>query len=314
MRNWRLILALVLATSGLQAQVRVELGTERSLYVRYEPVIATVSITNLSGRELELSDDAGQPWFGFQIQTSSGRPVSTRAASYSLNPAQMGPGQTLTRQINLTPLYAMDDFGGYRVRASVFLKQEQKFYSSTPISFELTEGREIWQQKVGVPLGHPDSGTTRVITLLAHRLPQTTALYIRIEDPERGKIYCTHRIGRFVNFGKPTVLLDSQNEIHILQLLAPRNYLYSHFGLNGEVIDRRSYNVTSSSPLLQQNPDGSIVVVGGQYFDPNAVAAEKPEESINSRPVPLPTPIGAAVKKPSPSPSPKPTAKPTPKL
>ncbi|HEY5792287.1 MAG TPA: hypothetical protein VIS74_03250 [Chthoniobacterales bacterium] len=304
MRFRLFLIAWLAGGAALHAQVRVEVSVNRGLYIRYEPIVATVSLTNLSGRELELSDDGSQPWFGFQIQTSDGRPVSTRTAGYQLNPAQVGPGQSLTRQINLTPIYAMDQFGGYRIRASVFLKSDRQFYSSPPISLEITDGRQVWQQKVGVPVGQPDEGTTRTITLLAHRLPQSTALYIRIEDPERGRIFCTHRIGRFVNFGPPTVELDSQNQVHILQLLAPRNYLYSHFGLNGEVLDRKLYTSTGTPPRMQRTPDGFVQVVGGQFLDPNAAPAEKPEESINARPVPLPNLPGSSVKPPSPAPAP----------
>lgn len=306
MRAWLFILTLLAGGASLHAQLRVEVSLSRSLYIRYEPIVATVSITNLSGRELEFSDGEGQPWFGFQIQTAEGRPIPTRVSSYNLPPAQMGPGQTLARQINLTPLYELDQYGGYRLRASVFLQGEQKFYSSGPTSFEITEGRQVWQQKVGVPMGQPGEGSVRQITLLAHRLPQSTALYIRIEDTEKGKIYCTHRIGRFVNFGPPTVELDSQNQIHILQLLAPRSYLYSHFGLNGEVIDRKIYNTTSTPPRLQRTPDGGIEVSGGQYIDPNAAPAEKPEDSINARPVPLPKLPGSSLKSPTPTPAPAP--------
>jgi len=300
LRGFLLVFLATCAT--LSAQVRVEVGVSRGLYIRYEPIIATVSVTNLSGRELEFSDDGSQPWFGFQIQTSDGRPIATRVANYNLNAAQVGPGQTLTRQINLTPLYAMDQFGGYRIRASVFLKSEARFYSSSPVSLEITDGRQIWQQRVGVPMGDPDEGTLRQITLLAHRLPQSTALYIRIEDPDRGRIFCTHRIGRFVNFGPPTVELDARNQIHILQLMAPRNYLYSHFGLNGEVLDRKLYSTTTSPPRLQRTSDGAIEVIGGQYLDPAAIPNGKSEESVNDRPVPLPNLPGSKVPAPKPSP------------
>jgi len=306
MRVGLFILALLAGGASLHAQLRVEATLSRGLFIRFEPIVVTVSITNLSGRELEFADGDGQPWFGFQIQTADGRPIPTRVNGYSLPPAQMGSGQTLVRQINLTPLYELDQFGGYRLRATAFLNSDQKFYSSSPLSFEITEGRQVWQQKVGVPAGQPGEGGIRQITLLAHRLPQSTALYIRIEDPDKGRIFCTHRIGRFVNFGPPTVELDSQNQVHILQLLAPRSYLYSHFGLNGEVIDRKIYNTATTPPRLQRTPDGGIEVSGGQYFDPNAAPVEKAEESLNARPVPLPKLPGSSTQSPSPTPTPTP--------
>ena len=47
------------------AQVRVDISFKRKLYVLYEPLIATVTINNLSGRPLLLEDTDHHRWFGF---------------------------------------------------------------------------------------------------------------------------------------------------------------------------------------------------------------------------------------------------------
>ena len=57
------------------AQIQVELKFKRVQYVAYEPVIATVQITNLAGRNIELRDGNGQHWFGFEITTNDQRLV-----------------------------------------------------------------------------------------------------------------------------------------------------------------------------------------------------------------------------------------------
>lgn len=273
------------------AQVRVDISFKRKLYVMYEPVIANVSISNLSGRQLVLEDAEGRPWFGFNIEAEDGRLVPPIHPNYSLAPAAIGPGEKITRAVNLTPLYPLGEFGLYRVRAAVWVPEFQRFFSSPPLSIEITEGRAIWQQVVGVP-GNEARPSLRTITLLSHKLSRTTRLYLRIEDKERGLIYATHQLGQFLSFGQPAVMLDVKNDIHILQNSAPKEFLYSHIDLDGKVIERKAYAEVGTRPSLSKKPDGTVVVAGGAVIDPRARVpeAEVATDKLSDRPVPLPPP------------------------
>ena len=81
-----------------------------------------------------------------------------------------------------------------------------------------------------------------------------------------------------------------KNTIHILQNVAPKAFLYSHIGLNGEVLDRKTYNQLSKRPGLKKTADGGYQVIGALLIDPNEAAAkaEQPLPSLSDRPVPLP--------------------------
>ncbi|MDD5200684.1 MAG: hypothetical protein PHC88_12885 [Terrimicrobiaceae bacterium] len=278
------------------AQVRVDFSLRRSLFIRYEPLIATVTITNLSGRDLELADVDNHKWFSFNIvhvESGSEALVPPFNADYSLTPVQIPAGRSIKRAVNITPLYPLTEFGIYRVRATVFDSQSGHFFSSNPpLNVEITEGRMLWQQTVGVPEGEGGGGKTRTLTLLSHRLPDETQLYLRIEDKEGGLIYCTHQMGKLVSFSKPEVEIDANNQIHILQNTAPRMFLYSKVGLNGQILDRKEYTALSDTrPALRRDTAGGFQVVGGSYVDPNVIAAQKiapPPPSVGDRPVPLP--------------------------
>jgi hypothetical protein len=299
-----LLVSLLFFGAGLApvlAQLQVGLSLPRSMFIRYEPLLVTVSITNLSGRPLLLADSAGTPWFSFQIQSENGRPIPTRLSGYSKDPVAIGPGETLRRSVNLTPLYALDDFGRYSIRVSIFDASSGRHFSSRPTNFEITEGRTLWQEMVG----HPDDGSQRLITLLAHRLPNSTAAYLRIQDPKNGRVFCTHRLGSLVTYGSPQVELDVNNEVHVLQMRAPRTFIYSHIGLNGEVRQRMAFEQTSTKPSLQRGASGEVLVVGGRPFDPARQEAESQVPGVGDRPVPLPGaggPVVAPTAEPSPSP------------
>src|SRR4030095_13016770 len=49
-----------LFAAAAKAQVQVDLKFKRLQYIAYEPVVATVAITNLAGRDIELHDADGQ--------------------------------------------------------------------------------------------------------------------------------------------------------------------------------------------------------------------------------------------------------------
>ncbi|MFA7344861.1 MAG: hypothetical protein WC003_11195 [Terrimicrobiaceae bacterium] len=284
--------AFLLAALPANAQVQVDISMKRNLYIAYEPILATVTITNLSGNELTLADSGHYKWFGLQVETLDGRPLAPVNGEYSNAPVELGPQQKISRTVNLTPLFPVSEFGGYRLKANVFSQANSRFFASPSLNFEVTDGQVLWQKAVGVPDGSPGAGSTRTISLLSHRLSQSTQLYIRIEDKQAGIVYCTHQLGRFLSFGAPSVLLDTQNRVHILQNAAPKAYIYSKIGLNGEVMDRKSYNEFSSRPELRRGSDGSVLIVGGQAYDPNAAQPEQSLPSMQDRPVPLPTPKG----------------------
>ncbi len=281
-------LFLLLSTLAASAQIQVDVKMKRDLFIAYEPILATVTVTNLSGNELVLADSGHNRWFGLTVETMDGRPLPPIGGEYSNQPVELGPQQKISRTVNLSPLFPVSEFGGYRLKANIYTQQTGRFYPSPPISFEVTDGRLLWEKTVGVPDGSPGAGTTRHIAILSHRLPQTTQLYIRIQDKQAGTVFCTHQLGRVLSFGNPNVMLDAQNRVHILQNTAPKAFIYSKIGLNGEVLGRKSLNEISTRPALRRGSDGSVIVVGGEVFDPSAPSPTQVLPSMHDRPVPLP--------------------------
>jgi hypothetical protein len=281
-------LLLVLLISG-RAQIQVDVSFKRSLYMLYEPLLCGVTITNLSGNTLSLADTPREKWFGFQIETVDGRPLPPIDPNYSNQPVEIEAGQRLRRLINLTPLYPLGEFGTYRVRAVIHSAQMGRYFVSPQLNVEITEGRQLWQQTVGVPEGAGE-GKTRTFSILAHRLPRTTMLYLRVEDKESGIVYCTTQLGRYITFGSPDVQIDGANRIHILQNTAPKAFLHSHFDINGKVIKQQAYQLMTSRPYLVRKADASVVVSGGTPYDPKATPPEQQLPKLSDRPVPLPTP------------------------
>ena len=70
------LLASLFAVSVASAQIQVGLKFKRLQYVAHEPVMATLSITNLAGRDIDLHDDNGQHWFGFEVSGGEERTLA----------------------------------------------------------------------------------------------------------------------------------------------------------------------------------------------------------------------------------------------
>lgn len=267
--NPRLLLALLIlgVASRAQAQIQVELRFPRLQYVAYEPVVATVQITNLAGRAIDLRNHDGQHWFGFEVNAGEGRVISPIALAGDA-PLRMAAGERVTRKINLTPRFTIQELGTYHVRANVYFADLNKFFYSPSRVFQVGNARAIWQRTVGVPENDPGAGETRTYSLLSNRLPDHTRLYVRVEDKSTGAVYSTFPLGRLVALDEPQAELDRANRLHVLHCVAPRTWAYSRVGLNGQLLARSTFLETKTRPRLQPTSDGGIAVRGGMLERP----------------------------------------------
>ena len=278
------LVAFIFLAAAAQAQIQVELKFKRLQYIAHEPVMATVKITNLAGRDVDLHDENGQHWFGFEINAGEGRllaPLRPAAAEPALH---VEAGKTVTRKINLTPDFPVHDFGAYHVRANVYFADLNKFFYSQTKVFQVTDARAIWQRTVGVPEGMPGAGEVRTYSLLSNRFPDHTSLYVRVENKNSGVVYTTYSLGRVIAFDEPQAEIDRANQLHVLHCAAPRSWAYSHIGLNGELLAHSTFMETKTRPHLRHAPDGAIAVRGGMLDVPVAQSVRGPRQKLSTRP------------------------------
>lgn len=278
---------MLVASTAARAQIQVELKFKRLQYIAHEPVTATLKITNLAGRDIDLHDAGSQRWFGFEV-TGSQQQLLAPAASQAEPPLHIEAGKTVTRKIDLAPVYPVHDFGSYHVRANVFFADLNKFFYSQTKVFQVTDARAIWQKTVGVPDGQPGAGGTRTYSLLSNRFPDHTSLYVRVEDKNSGAVYSTYSLGRAIAFEDPQVELDHMNQLHVLHCSAPRTWAYSHVGLNGELLKHSTFMQVKSQPRLRHLADGLIAVHGGVLDQPVTQNAQNTAPKLSARPPEMP--------------------------
>ncbi len=283
---WLLVLAAFAVHA--HAQLSVELSIKRRLFIAHEPIIATVTITNQTGRDITLADTPEMQWFAFQVLGTDERIFPARNPNYALDPVEIKAGTQKRRTVNLTELYEVGEFGLYRVRASIFFADYKKFFSSRASAIEITDGQLIWSKTAGVPDGQTGGGTMRKFSLLSHQHGDYKMLYVRVEDRENGAVYCTQELGRLIEGQPPQADFDRGNNLYILQLIGQREYLLSKIGLNGEYLGGSRYTAPKSKPYFRKLADGNLQLVGGKKEAAVAQGTVEPPAKLSTRPPGLP--------------------------
>jgi hypothetical protein len=276
-------LAFCIVVGAANAQIGVQLKFSRLQFIAYEPLTATVSITNRAGRDIDLRDDGGEHWFGFEITGSDGQSIGAGAAPDS-SPLHIESGKTVTQKVNLSALFPMQEFGPYHVRAHVYFADLARYFYSQTKVVEITTARPIWKQSVGVPPESGTDGNARTYSLLSNRFPDHTSLYVKVEDETRNVVYATYSLGRVIAFDEPHAEVDRENRLHVLHCAAPRTWSYAIIGLNGQLLSRSIILETKTRPHFKRSADNEVAVIGGMTESAAAQAAQKSVPKLSTRP------------------------------
>ena len=129
------------------AQLNVHLAIERNQYLAHEPVYAVVTVTNRSGRALELfSEKKGgiaHSWLNFSMRTSGGRPLPKLTNSV-FQKAVLPAGQAIKRRVNLNQIFGISRVNSYSVSTSIRQSGiDTMTYSSNSAHFNVAGGIEV---------------------------------------------------------------------------------------------------------------------------------------------------------------------------
>jgi hypothetical protein len=276
-------LAFFTAVGAANAQIGVQLKFSRLQFIAYEPLTATVSITNRAGRDIDLRDDAGEHWFGFEITGNDGQSIGAGSIPDSA-PLHIESGKTVTQKVNLSALFPMQEFGPYHVRAHVYFADLSRYFYSPTKVVEITTARPIWKQSVGIPPASGAEGNARTYSLLSNRFPDHTSLYVKVEDETRNVVYATYSLGRVIAFDEPRAEIDRENQLHVLHCAAPRTWSYATVGLNGQLLSRSIILETKTRPHFTRTASGDVAVVGGMAESAAAQAVQKSVPKLSRRP------------------------------
>jgi len=270
--KWQgLLAAFLFLATGIFASaqmLQVSAQTARTNFLLYERVDVLVTITNLSGADVELDNNEGHPWLGFQVMGEKMRdvflPVHSERQS-NFEPLTIKGNETKTLRVNITPLFSFRSEGNYRVSAVIDLPGAGQIVSD-PVPFTIQRGRVVVSNIRSV------DSLERIYSLVRFApSSDSTSLYLRVDAPGENTIYANYALGELVSSVDPTMLFDPQGNVHVLQPTSLGTYLYSRTDPDGKVLNQRIFKtVNYVRPSLMKLDDGSVVVRGGLEEDPNA--------------------------------------------
>lgn len=283
------VAALILSAPGAMAQLQVTLDMNRTRYVAFEPVQATVTIANRAGKDIVLGDPSGRPWLSFNVDRIGGDSVLPYQGNPRLRPHVLGRGETIRETISLGRYYPLGALGNYSVRANVYFSEFGQHLVSNVRSFAVTDGSTLWKDQIGVTRpGQPTS--YREMSLLSFQEDEKMTLYVRIREPRTGRVLATYPIGRLVLQQEPQATLDSDSNLHAFFLTGPKLYRHIVIDPDGRMISEQVHEArNASTPELKIAQGGAVRVAGGQVYDPN-----RPEENkevirrLSDRPIDAP--------------------------
>ncbi|NNC87883.1 MAG: hypothetical protein HKN82_05415 [Akkermansiaceae bacterium] len=268
-----LILGLAASAAGLHGQVQVSLRLERDQFVAHEAVLASLTITNRSGRDIYLHSDKGQSWLDFVIKNQRGTPLTSLQRGAGFKAVNVPAGRSVSQTVNLSSLYPLSSYGRYAGYAVVRIPGDgQNVFSSNRLSFNVTKARTLYSQRIGVGgVSNP-----REYRLLTFSRKGKTHLYVQVEDLKRGRILQTYSVGEVLTFRQPHATVDGANNLHFLYLVSPTVFTHAVVNPEGKFLGSEQFKRgATGEPRLVTFANGEVQVGGGVPYDPAAARARR---------------------------------------
>ena len=286
----RLLFLLIAALAGAfgtraQAQLIVQVRMPRDGFLLYEPLPVQVTVRNVSGRPIQLSEVENRHWLDFIVTGESDREVLCLVKLQPEGSVTIPANQAVTRVVDLLPLYDLRTHGVYRVQAEI--NRDGIRTSSALLRFHITQGREIWTQTVGLPARDDQPEEYRTFSLQTRRDEQADYLYVCVRDEKKNIVYGMLEMGSYIPLGEPGVRFDKEACLHLLYQSSPRAFGYVRVDSSAHLLDRAVYSDYSSNPELVSDLEGTVVVRGGEKIFP------RPDRMLTSKelkPTPPPPP------------------------
>lgn len=273
----------------IKADIVVRQKLPRSSYMRYEPVIAEITLRNnfgqvlIFGKEMEFKGHLEA-----QLTDINGRPLPDSGAKINLQGLILRPGVDQMIRVNVGKWLNIRKSGFYTLKFYLSHPMLKSEYQSNAVNFDVSQGKVIWSKSFGVPrlLDDKIGGKLPVRTYTVRGLQDKDDVKIFLFVEDKDNIYSIKNIGTLLGNSSPQCNIDSLNQLHILHQIGNKVFLYYVFDWNGKCDTVKSYRTTDTIPVLFRNPaSGEVKVVGGALETlPPGYSTERllPANAVNS--------------------------------
>lgn len=256
-----------------QAQLATSLRVTKKMHLAGEPVIAVVTVTNHSGRELAFRSDGRFQWLDFVVKDGNGNSVNPKSRKL-FGPMKIAAGQTLAREVDLSEHFLLTEPGNFSVSAIVRDPAQTGQGSSTNKAFFVqSQGSAYWSQKVGLS---GRSGSTREYRLINFTGDSKSQIYAQVRDGSTGQMVRTFLLGDVLMLRKPLATVDRSQRMHVMFLATPSMWVHCVVNTDGKLVARQIHQRGPvGDPQLLTFGDGTVKVANSIPYDAKAAAEQR---------------------------------------
>jgi len=280
------IIALGTLAAAADAQLEVQVREQKDTYLVYEPIPLVVSIRNYSGRTIQLEDTGEHSWLGFIVAGQAGDYIPGVGKLETQEPVLIPPDETVSRTVDILPLYDLREEGAYRVQATVDFNGAQSI--SPILNLNIVNGRELWSQTAGLPPSGKGEDEYRTYSLVARSTSvPPDLLHVCVRDEAHQLVYGLVSLGDFLTLVPPRAEIDKEGILHVLYQTGPRSYGYVEIDPYARVLDKAVYSDFVSRPHLVSQA-GVVSIQGGELIYPKSEYVMTNNEDAPPPPQPKP--------------------------
>ena len=277
-----LIGAILAHEAAGQVEVSCRLAASRTLL--FEPVRATVRVTNNTGHPLRFGGENPDVRLGFSVEQAPGEPVLPTGQPIPEAPLVLAPGEAREMAFNLLASYRIHATGPYTIQARV-TRGDVAFVS--PKAFlDVLPGFDVGRVAVGLA---GSSGDTRIYTIKTMTRDRTELLFLRVDDEKSGRCLGVFDLGRIVRQFQPRMESDYKGHIHVLHQSSPWKFTHTEVNPDGIPIAARDFNAYNTEVRFEKSAEGEVTLPGIRppqdpaLFQPPATLTPEPAGGKNRR-------------------------------
>jgi hypothetical protein len=235
-------------------QIEVSCELRHKHFIQYEGIQASVVIRNRGGEPLVLGTASANAQLNFEIKNSKGYRISpVENAPLLSREIVVQPLSSVTNTVNLLQHYRMYDADTYTIKAAVY-HDGFAFRSKN-------EYCDVGKGTILQTMMHRASG--REITLRSTNRDRGSYLFLRFDSLDKKTCYGVFQLDRMLRSYKPELVIDSENQLHVLHMRSPRLFVHTVFWIEGRLVDQKVYEKGRRKVELTRDANGKIVVAGG---------------------------------------------------
>ena len=210
--------------------MNVQLRTEASSYLVFEPIRITVELANQTARDLTVGGPQAVAHLSFSVRYRQSQRIRRYEPEKGFPPITVPARTTIQTNINLLAYYDMRRVGDYTVQAVIHWGNDTFFSNNTYI--DIQQGTPL----ASVTTEHEPDRTMRTFSLESINRRGTQQVFLRIEDDAR--CYAVLPLGRIIKLHPPTMQTDQNGDVHILFQSGPDTYLRYQVRPDGAIVKR----------------------------------------------------------------------------